>query len=412
MLDKINQVVIVGGGHAGGIAATALRKEGFEGDITLLGNEGFVPYQRPPLSKAFLKTDLDISRLQLRGQDAYDNANITTRLNVCVTAINVKEGSVRLEDGENISYDRLILATGSRNRRYEGEGADLAGMHYLRSFKEAEKLKANMAVAKSIVIVGGGYIGLEVGASARTLGLSVAIVEREDRLLQRVASPALSAFIENYHQNKGVEIIKHDLVEKIIGDGAGRVKAVLLASGRRLDCDIVLVGIGAVACDDLAQAAGLKCDNGIVVDGNAKTSDSAIYAIGDVTNRPLSHYEGRHIRLESVPNAIEQARQAAADIMGAPVPAPELPWFWSDQYDLKLQIAGLLFDVDKTLVIGSMEEGKFILYHLSGKKLVAVEAINSIRDFMAARKLVATADVDIAALGGTIIEHNKREVRE
>ena len=269
-VNTVNKIVIVGGGHAGGGVAAALRQQGYENDIVLLGDEGVLPYQRPPLSKAFLKTDMDISRLRMRGQETYDKNNISTQMNAHVNSIDLEKQTVRIGTGEDISYDRLVLATGSKNRRFSGEGSELKGIHYLRSLEDAVVLKAHLGKAKRLVVVGGGYIGLEVAATAKILGLSVTIVEREARLLNRVASPALSGFMEEYHKDKGVSILKNVQVEKLTGDMKNHVNGVVLTDGRTLDCDIVLIGIGAMANDELAQCAGLECENGIIVDSRAK----------------------------------------------------------------------------------------------------------------------------------------------
>ncbi len=256
----------------------------------------------------------------------------------------------------------------------------------LRTAADAEMLKAGIAPGKRLVIVGGGYVGLEVAASARALGAEVTVVEREPRILARVAGPELSDFFTAYHRKHGVRFELNAVVEGLEGEG-GQVKAVRLGDGRTLACDLVLIGVGALPNQELAAEAGLTCDDGVVVDGEARTSDPAVYAIGDVTRRPLPLY-GRNVRLESVPNALEQAKQAAAAITGHKPPAPEVPWFWSDQYDLKLQIAGLPFDADAVIVRGDPDAARFAVFHLKGDLIQAVEAINAPAEFMGGRLLI------------------------
>jgi 3-phenylpropionate/trans-cinnamate dioxygenase ferredoxin reductase component len=376
-------VVIVGAGHAGGSATAFLRQSGFEGSIVLIGEEPLLPYQRPPLSKAWLKGEADSTSLMLRPEAFYEKSNVSVRLSCAVTAIDRPGKTVMLTGGERVAYDKLILASGARARRLTLPGSDSLSLHELRNAADADRLKAALAKSKRIAIVGGGYIGLEVAASARKLGVDVVILERESRVLARVANPVLSEFFTNYHQSRGVEIL------------TGVELAAFEATGVRLndDCliesDCTLVGVGAIPNDDMARAAGLKCEQGICVDLAARTSDPDIYAIGDVTWRPLPRYE-RNFRLESVPNALEQAKQAAADICGKPAPEPEVPWFWSDQYDLKLQIAGLAFGGETLLTRGDPATAKFALFHLRDNVVNVVEAVNSPQEFMIGKQLIAS----------------------
>ncbi len=380
-------VIILGAGHAGGTAAAALRQMGFAGAITLIGEEPLAPYQRPPLSKEWLKGETDAGRLRLKGENFYADAGIDLRLGTRVTEIDPAGKTLRLSDGETLGYDALIIATGSRPRELNLPGADLNGLLTLRSMADAEALRSVLQAGKSLVIVGGGYIGLEVAASARALGVEVTLIEQEDRLLARVASGPVSDFALAMHQGNGVSILLSTGVTGFEG-GNGGVTAVQLAGGESVSCDAVLVGIGAVPNDELAEAAGLACDGGIVVDIEARSSDPNIFAIGDVTKRPLPLYE-RMFRLESVPNAVEQARQAAAAITGAPAPKEEVPWFWSNQYDCKLQIAGLPFHRDRTLTRGDPASGKFSVFHLMGDLVQTVEAVSTPADFMAGKRMIA-----------------------
>jgi 3-phenylpropionate/trans-cinnamate dioxygenase ferredoxin reductase subunit len=295
---------------------------------------------------------------------------------------------VRLADGEALTYDRLILATGARPRSLTLPGTELAGVLALRGTLDADALQAALRPGRRLVVIGGGYIGLEVAASARALGAEAVVIEREARVLARVAGTALSAFLEAQHRAHGVEILTDVQVAAIEGE-AGVARSLRLQDGRRIPCDTVLVGVGAVPNIELAQDAGLDCAGGVVVDLAARTSDPAIYAIGDCTQRPLPLYD-RTGRLESVPNAIEQAKQAAADICGRPPPPPEVPWFWSDQFDLRLQMAGLAFDAHETVVRGDTDGPGFAVFHLDAEhRVLAVEAVNAPADFMAGRMLVA-----------------------
>jgi 3-phenylpropionate/trans-cinnamate dioxygenase ferredoxin reductase subunit len=379
------KVVIVGAGHAGGSAAALLRTSGFEGQILLLGEEPVAPYQRPPLSKAWLKGEADLDGLLLRPVDYYAEQQIELRTGVRVTAIDRAAQTVTLSNGTHESYDHLILATGSKARRLPIPGADRPELIELRTLADAERLKGALGTGRRLVIVGGGYVGLEAAASARALGADVVLLERLDRVLKRVASEPLSAFFTERHRAEGVDL-RVDVEVTAFEDGT-----VQLADGDRLSADAILVGVGALAADDLARQAGLDCDTGgsggIIVEEMARTSDPAIFAIGDVTFRPVPVHDCS-LRLESVPNALEQARQAAHAIVGRPQPAPEVPWFWSDQYDLKLQIAGLPASADRILLRGEPSTGRFAVFHLKGTRIVCVEAVNAPPEFMAGKQLI------------------------
>jgi 3-phenylpropionate/trans-cinnamate dioxygenase ferredoxin reductase subunit len=397
-------VVIVGAGHAGGTAAALLRQHGFSGPITLIGEEAAVPYQRPPLSKAYLKGEVDAESLKLKADAFYHGAGITLRLGAAAAAIDRSARMVMLEGGGGVAYDALVLATGSRARKLPVIGAHLENIHELRNLADAEALKAAIEPGRRLLVIGGGYVGLEVAASARALGADVAIVEREARCLARVACEPLSRFFQDYHRAQGVEIITGLGVREFKGDAHGFVRFAELDNGRELRCDVALIGVGGQACDELARDAGLKCDNGVVVDLEARTSDPAIFAIGDVTRRPMPLYGERLFRLESVPNALEQAKQATAAILGQPAPPPEVPWFWSDQYDLKLQIAGVPFESDQLLVRGDPAQAKFAVFHLKDRKVQAVEAVNAPPEFMAGKQLIASRKaVDVAKLADTAV---------
>jgi 3-phenylpropionate/trans-cinnamate dioxygenase ferredoxin reductase subunit len=381
-------IVIAGAGHAGGSAAAMLRQSGWTGAITLIGDEPLPPYQRPPLSKAWLAGEATAESLALRPAKFYSDASIDLRLGLRVTRIDRSAKQVALSDRTLLTYDYLILALGARARRVPIAGTDLGGVLELRSAADADRLQAALQPGAQLAVIGGGYIGLEVAASARKLGADVTVIERESRVLARVACPILSDFFHNYHKANGVTIEVNADVAALEG-ASGAVTGVRLGDGRIVPCDTVLIGVGAVANDELARGVGLTCQNGIVVDLAARTDDPAIFAIGDCTSRPLPLY-GRTGRLESVPNALEQAKQAAAAICGKPPPPPEVPWFWSDQYDLRLQIAGLPFDATEIAVRGDIIAGKFALFHLTEDGTVqAVEAVNSPPEFMGGRRIIA-----------------------
>jgi 3-phenylpropionate/trans-cinnamate dioxygenase ferredoxin reductase subunit len=355
--DLKAKVVILGAGHAGGSMAAFLRQSGHEGPIVLIGDEPIPPYQRPPLSKAWLKGEADAASLALKDVAWYADNGCDLRLGVTATAVNRGVKAVTLSTGETVAYDILVFATGARARKLPIPGADLKGVLELRTAADAEQLKAALGPDRRLAIIGGGYVGLEAAASARALGAHAMVLEREKRILARVEG-------EN-----------------------GEIRRVRLADGRAIDCDAALVGIGAIPNDDLARDAGLECVNGIVVDLNARTADPSVFAIGDVTHRPLPLYD-RTVRLESVPNALEQAKVAAGVIAGRPPLTPEVPWFWSDQFDLKLQIAGMPFDADAILVRGDPATAKFAVFHLKGDQIQAVEAVNSPPEFMMGKQLI------------------------
>jgi 3-phenylpropionate/trans-cinnamate dioxygenase ferredoxin reductase subunit len=381
----MTKVLIIGAGHAGGSAAALLRQYGFEGEIVLAGEEAAAPYQRPPLSKAWLKGEAGLEDLLLRPESFYAEQKIDLRTGVTATAIDADARSVTFADGMVEAYDVLILATGSMARKLAIPGADRPGLLELRTLDDAERLKSALSPGQRLAVVGGGYVGLEAAASARALGAEAVIIERMDRVLARVASQTLSTFFTNLHRQHGVEILTG---AEVAGFEDGGVR---LADGGLIAADAILVGVGALAREALARTAGLACENGVVVDETARTSDPAIYAIGDVTHRPIPVHGGRMHRLESVPNALEQAKQAAAAIVGRAAPAPEVPWFWSDQYDVKLQIAGLPFDADRQVVRGDPATGGFAVFHLNGDRIVCVEAVNAPAEFMGGRLLIGKA---------------------
>ena len=379
-------VVIIGAGHAGGTAAATLRQEGFEGRIVLLGDEPYPPYERPPLSKAVLSGAMPLEKTFLRKPTFYQEKAIELRTGAGVEAIDRAARTVRLFSGESLAYDKLILATGSRLRRLKVPGADLLGVYYLRGIDDSLAIKDQLKQGANIVIIGGGYIGLEVAASAAKAGAKVTLIEAMDRVMARVTSETVSRFFQDEHRRHGVELKLNTGVTAL--EGEGKVERVVAGDGSVLPADMVVVGIGILAADELAQAAGLQCDNGIVVDEFTRTSDPSIWAIGDVTNHPNSLLGGR-FRLESVQNAISQGQTATKAILGRATAYAEVPWFWSDQYDLKLQTAGIRQPSDREVVRGDPANRKFSVCYLRDGALAAIDTIANLKDFMPAKKLIA-----------------------
>jgi len=385
-LTSARHVCILGGGQAGAQAVASLRQWGYDGRLTLIGDEPVPPYQRPPLSKAFLKGELPEERLYFKPAAWYEDNEVTLRLGMAAWRIDRAARRVLLDDGGSVEYDALVLATGSRPRALPLPGADLAGVHELRSLGDVERLRPQMVAGRRIVIVGAGYIGLEAAAVACQMALDVTVLEMAPRVLQRVTSPLMSDFYTREHRARGVDIHTGARLEALEG-ADGQVIAARLGSGETLACDLVLVGIGILPNQSLAAEAGLACKDGILVDRDARTSDPRIFAAGDCTRRPLIHY-GRQGRLESVHNAIEQGKAAAAAILGRARPAEDAPWFWSDQYDLKLQIAGLSEGYDAMTLRGKPDDRKFAVFYHKAGRVIAVDAVNSAPEFLATKRLI------------------------
>ena len=385
-LTGASRIVVIGGGQAGAQALQSLRQGGYAGALTLVGDEPALPYQRPPLSKAYMKGEMTEERLYFRPAPWYQDQNIEVILSTPAKSIDRANRTVELAHGGHLDYDALIIATGSRPRVLPVKGATLHGVHDLRDLSDVERIRPNMIAGRKMVIVGAGYIGLEAAAVARQMGLDVTVLEMAPRVLARVTSPVMSEFFETEHRAQGVQILTGARLDHLDGDG-DTVTAAILADGTRVDADIVLVGIGILPNEELAREAGIACNNGILVDRDARTSDPRVFAAGDCASRPLVHY-GRSGRLESVHNAIEQGKLAAAAILGKPRPAEDCPWFWSDQYDLKLQIAGLSQDYDEIVVRGDPKDRKFAAFYLRNGTLIAVDAINSPPEFLASKKLI------------------------
>lgn len=388
-------VLILGAGQAGGQCAAMLRRSGWQGSIILAGAEPHPPYQRPPLSKAYLSGEIGADRLWLQPPETWQEQDVELRLGATATEIDRDAKTVRFEDGSTQAYDKLVIATGSRVRPLPVPGADLDHVRYLRSIADVDHLRGDVQPGRRIAVIGGGYIGLEAAAVARKLGAEPIVIEAMDRLLARVAAPELSAFYKQAHEAQGVEIRLSAMVQELDGKD-GRVTGVGLADGAQIPCDSVLIGIGVMPNQEIASDAGLTTSNGIVVDAHCRSDDPDIYAIGDCTEQEHWLYH-RPLRLESVPNALEQAKHVAAHICGQPAPRHEAPWFWSDQFDYKLQSAGIYFGGETT--IERSGDGSYALFHLTDGVLTAADAVNDPQAFMAAKMMVAKgARPDPAAL--------------
>ena len=391
MSDSIQAgIVIIGAGQAGVQTAESLRAGGYAGRITLLGDEPHGPYHRPPLSKAWLAGEMDGAQLVMRAPEMLARKNIELRTEVKVASIDRAAKQVLLADGSALPYDGLVLATGSTPRSLPLPGGDAAGVHALRSRGDADAISARLALCQEqqrpVVVIGGGFIGLEVAATARKKGLAVTVLEAAPRLLGRVLAPALSDWYAALHRSHGVELVFDARIEALETAADGSVSGVRLADGHLLPAGLVVVGIGVNANDGLAQAAGLECERGIVVDACCRSSDPAIVAAGDCTARRLA--DGSLIRLESVQNATEQGKSAAAALLGQERPFTATPWFWSDQYDKKLQMAGLSGGAEQWAVRGDMTGTSFSIYHFRADKLIAVDSVNAAKDHLQARKLL------------------------
>jgi len=379
-------VVIIGASHAAAEAVSTLARKNYPGTITLIGDEELLPYQRPPLSKEYFGGDVTLEQLYIKGPAMYERANVDQKLGCTVESIDRQAKTIVLDSGETIAYDKLILATGTRARKLALEGADLPQMYYLRTKKDVDKIRIALQGKSKLLIVGAGYIGLEVAASAVQQGIEVTVLEATGRVLQRVTSPTVSEFYYTLHQQEGVEIRLNTVLDKFVATESGA--QAVMAEGETLDFDCAVIGVGVVPNIELAEQAGLACKNGIVVNEFTQTADPDIYAVGDCSNHPSFIYN-RNLRLESVPNAMAQAKTAALSICGEAVAYNEVPWFWSDQYDVKLQTVGLCQGYDQLIVRGDILQRKFSVFYLQTGRLLAVDAINSPAEFMVSKKLVA-----------------------
>jgi 3-phenylpropionate/trans-cinnamate dioxygenase ferredoxin reductase subunit len=382
----ISNVIIIGGGQAGAQAVETLRREGFTGRLILISDEPELPYQRPPLSKKYLSGELPAERLLFRHRAFYEEHRIELRLATRVSKLDLAARRIELADGETLGFDRMMLCLGASSRRLTCPGAELTGIHYLRGLADAGAMRTAFKPGARVVIIGGGYIGLETAATCRKMGCEVTVLEMADRIMNRVVAPPVSQFFAAEHRAHGIRLICDMRVTAIEGKDA--VERVVCADGSRHDADVVVVGVGGVPATLLASEAGLRCDNGIVVDEYCRTSDAAVFAAGDCTNHPSPHY-ARRVRLESVDNAFEQAKAAALNMLDKPTVYDRVPWFWSDQFDSKLLIVGLSQDYDRQILRGDPATRSFSVCYLKDRELIAVETINHSKDYMAGRKLIA-----------------------
>ncbi|HEY8605353.1 NAD(P)/FAD-dependent oxidoreductase [Tsuneonella suprasediminis] len=392
-------IIIVGAGHGGAQAAIALRQQGFTGSIMMIGRDNEPPYERPPLSKEYLARDKPFERIYIRPPQFWEERDVTLRLGNIVTAVDPQAHTAKLSDGTQIGYGKLIWAAGGDPRRLSCTGADLNGIHAVRDRADVDQMMAELdGGAKRVAVIGGGYIGLEAAAVLTKLGCKVTLLEALPRVLARVAGENLSQFYQQQHTAHGVDLRTEAMVDKLEGEN-GWVRRIVLADGSSVECDMVVVGIGIVPAVGPLIAAGAAGANGIDVDEHCRTSLEDIYAIGDCAAHANPFADGAVIRLESVQNANDMATTAARDIMGEPVPYNALPWFWSNQYDLKLQTAGLSLGHDATVLRGDPADGKFSVIYLKDGRVIALDCVNSTKDYVQGRKLVeARVSPDPAAL--------------
>lgn len=391
MSAEAPSLLVVGAGHAGSELAVAARHNGWSGRIVLVGDEPVPPYQRPPLSKAYLLGKADVESLALRGASVYATANIELRPGTRVRGIDRAAHVVELADGSRLAYSKLAWCAGGRPRPFVCDGIDEVAappnLLHLRTLADSDRIRAELRPGGRLIVIGGGYVGLEVAASARGLGAEVTVVEAQPRVLARVAGPQVSAFYESVHREAGVQVLTGTGVQRVTC-AAGRIVSVHLADGQVLAADAVVAGVGMLPNVEVLAAAGLPADGGVQVDSLSRTDDPDIVAAGDCTMQQHGLYD-RMLRIESVPNALEQARAAASWLCGKPRPNRSVPWFWSDQYDLKLQMAGLSTGHDRCVLRGDPQTRSFCAFYLLGSRLLAVDAVNRPGEFMAARRALA-----------------------
>ena len=382
----MKNLVIVGGGQSAAQCVLTLKRNAFKNKITLISEEKHIPYQRPPLSKEYLSDEVALERVYMKSKEFYDQNNVEIISSTKVISIDRNKKSLTLSNTENLQYENLVLATGSRVRKLEVEGSHLSNINYLRTIEEADQLKKYFKLGKKLVVIGAGYIGLEVAAAAIKKGLGVTVIEMDDRVMKRTVDPIISNYFDSLHRSKGAEIILNAALERF--EGRKEVEKVICSNGKILEADGVVVGVGIIPNQEIAKSAGLNCNNGIVVDEFGRTEDPFIFACGDCTNHPNPSLN-KNLRLESVHNALEQAKTVAFSLIGKPEKYDQIPWFWSDQYEEKLQIVGLSGDHDEIVTRGSMAEGNFMLFFLKKGELIAINSVNNPKEFLISKKLVA-----------------------
>jgi 3-phenylpropionate/trans-cinnamate dioxygenase ferredoxin reductase subunit len=392
-------IVIIGAGQASAVAAATLRKENYTGTIRIFGDESHLPYDRPPLSKYYLAGEMELSKTLIRSAEFYADNDIELHTNTRVESIDAEAKQIITASNEVYDYDKLVITTGSRARQLNLPGSQLDGIHYLRTIDDVDRIRESMSKAKKLCVIGGGYVGLEVAAVALTAGLEVTVIETQDRILQRVTTSEMSEYYHRLHTQRGVNIMLNKAVTAF--DGTQTVSRVLCGDDS-VEADLVVIGVGIIPNIELAENAGLDCDNGIVVNDHCQTSHPDIYAAGDCTNHP-NRLLDRRLRLESVPNAIEQARIACINLLGGDLQYASIPWFWSDQYELKLQMVGFSSDGDESIVRGDKSVNRFAVFHLKQGRVVAVDAVNSSKAFMLGKRLYGKS-VDAQLLADESVE--------
>ena len=382
----MNNLVIIGTGQSATQCILTLRRNMFKDHITMVGEEKHLPYQRPPLSKEFLSGEVSLERVFMKSKEFFDQNDVTIFTSTPVVSIDRNKKILSLPNQESLPYNKLVIATGSRVRKLDVEGSSLKNISYLRSIEDANKLKEYFKFGKKLVIVGAGYVGLEVAATAIKKGINVTLIEMENRVMSRTVDPVISKYFDSLHRQNGVEIVLGAALEKF--EGKDVVERVICSNGQVIEADGVLIGVGILPNQELAESAGLNCNNGILVDEFGRTEDNSIFACGDCTNHPNASLN-KNLRLESVHNALEQAKTVAFSLIGKQEKYNQVPWFWSDQYDKKLQIVGFSDDHDELVIRGSIEEDSFMLFFLKEGKLIAINAVNNPKEFLICKKLVA-----------------------
>ena len=382
----MENLVIIGAGQSAIQCITSLKKEGYTGSITMIGEEEHLPYQRPPLSKGFLDDSIDKERLYFKKLDFFTENKIQLKLGTVANKVDLKNKLIFLSDETNLSFDKLVFATGSRVRELDFPGNNLSSIHYLRGLEDAESIKNDMERSKDIVIIGAGYIGLEVAAIATKKNVTVSVIEMADRVMNRTVDPQISDYYLKLHQSNGVKFSFNNSLQEI--KGSTTVESVLCSDGSEIKADMVVIGAGIIPNVELAEDAGVICDNGILVDEFGQTNHKNVYACGDCTSHP-NKLLNRQLRLESVHNAMEQSKTVALSALAEPLEYNQVPWFWSDQYDHKLQIVGLSGEHDNVTLRGNTKNQQFMLFYTKENELIAVDAVNNPKEFLICRKLVA-----------------------